>query len=264
MMAGFIIYKKIRTFVKNKKAMKNKAKTILIIFISLSLIFSSCTKDDTKVTPSGKITKQEFSFSDYNIIDVENALEVNLTFSENEEKIEIEANENLHQYINVGKNSNTLFISFQENVEIEGNATIIANITTKEVTEFYGTGAVAIILQNKLITDDVIIELSGACYFGGEMDVNNINAILSGATKTEITGSANSFYAIATGVSNISDYDFIIKYLNLNISGASLTYLTVTDEMDVIASGASMFYYKGDGVIKSQILSGVSQIIKVD
>ena len=252
-----------RIFVE-KSLMKNYKKTILLVLIGLSLIIISCEKDEKKITPSGNVTKQEFSFSDYSIIDVENALIVNLTFSEDEEKVEIQANENLHQYIIIGKNSNTLLIGIQDNVEIGGNPTLIANITTKEITEFYGTGAVVIILQNKLVTDDVIIELTGACYFEGEMEVNNINAILSGATKTEITGSANSFYAIATGVSNISDYDFIIKYLNLNISGASLTYLTVTDEMDVIASGASMFYYKGDGVIKSQILSGVSQIIKVD
>lgn len=244
--------------------MRNKTKTILLVLIGLSLIFNSCKKDEKKVTPSANVTKQEFSFSDYNILEVENAFEVNLTFSENEEKIEIQANENLHQYINVEKNSNTLFISIEDNVEIEGNATLIANITTKEVTEFYGTGAVAIILQNKLITDDVIIELSGACYFGGEMEINNINAILSGATKTEINGSANSFYVIATGASIISDYDFIIKYLNLNLSGASFTYLTITDEMDIIASGASILYYKGDAIIKSQILTGASQIIKVN
>jgi hypothetical protein len=244
--------------------MKNKTKTILIVLISLSLIFSFCTKDDTKVTPSDKITKQEFSFSDYNIIDVENAFELNVTFSENEEKIEIQANENLHQYINVGKSVNTLVISFQDNVEIEGNATLIANITTKEVTEFYATGAVAIILQNKLITDEVIIELTGASYFEGEMEVDNINALLIGATELDISGSANSFYVIAEGASSIENYDFITKYLNLNLTGASYTYLTITEEMDIIASGASILYYKGDGIINSQILTGASQIIHVD
>jgi len=71
------------------------------------------------------------------------------------------------------KNSNTLLIGIQNNVEIGGNPTLIANITTKEVTEFYGTGAVAIILQNKLIADDVIIELTGASYFEGDGIINS-------------------------------------------------------------------------------------------
>ncbi|MBI9038120.1 MAG: DUF2807 domain-containing protein [Bacteroidales bacterium] len=244
--------------------MKTKATTILLFLFSLSLIFNSCKKDEKKISPSGNITKQEFSFTDYNIIDIENAFEVNLTFSENEEKIEIRANENLHQYINVGKNSNTLLISFQDNVEIDGNATLIANITTKEVSEYYATGAVSIILQNKLIADDVRIELIGACYFGGKMEVNQVDALLIGATEIEISGSTNSFYVIAEGASSIKNYDFIVKYLNLNLSGASNTYLTITEEMDIIASGASILYYKGDGVIKSQILTGASQIIKMD
>ena len=58
--------------------------------------------------------------------------------------------------------------------------------------------------------------------------------------------------------------DFITKYLNLNLTGASYTYLTITEEMDIIASGASILYYKGDGIINSQILTGASQIIHVD
>jgi len=244
--------------------MRNKTKTILLLLIGLSLIFNSCKKDEDKVTPSANVTKQEFSFSDYNILDVENAFEVNLTFSDSEEKIEIEANENLHQYINVGENSNTLFISFQDNVEIEGNATLIANITTKEVFGYYATGAVSIALQNKLIADEVKIELIGACYFAGEIEVNRIEALLIGATELDISGNANSFYVVAEGASSIKNYAFIVKYLNLNLSGASYTYLTITEEMDIIASGASILYYKGDGVIKSQILTGASQIIHVD
>ncbi len=244
--------------------MKNKTKTILLVLIGLTFMFNSCKKDEDKVTPSAKVTKQEFSFSDYNILEVENAFEVNVTFSENEEKIEIQANENLHQYIDVGKNSNTLLISFQDNVEIEGNATLIANITTKEITGFYGTGAVTIILQNKLIADEVIVELIGACYFEGEMEVDKIDALLIGATELDIRGSTNSFYVIAEGASTIKNYDFVVKYLNLNLSGASYTYLTITEEMDIIASGASILYYKGDGIIKSQILTGASQIIHVE
>jgi len=243
--------------------MKTKATTILLFLFSLSLIFNSCTKDEKKIKPSGNITKQEFSFSNYNILDVKNAFEVNLTFSDNEEKIEIEANENLYQYINVEENSNTLFISFQDYVEVEGSATLIANITTKEVSGYFARGAVSIALQNKLIADEVKIELIGACYFTGEMEVNKIEALLIGATKLDISGNANSFYVVAEGASSIKNYDFIVKYLNLNLSGASNTNLTITEEMDIIASGASILYYKGDGVIKSQILTGASQIIHV-
>jgi hypothetical protein len=50
----------------------------------------------------------------------------------------------------------------------------------------------------------------------------------------------------------------------VNLSGASNVSLTVTDEMDVSASGSSIVRYKGDAVINSQNLTGGSQIIHMN
>jgi hypothetical protein len=79
-----------------------------------------------------------------------------------------------------------------------------------------------------------------------------------------LTGETLSFEVTASGASDIGSFDFSTEYLNVNLSGASNVSLTVTDEMDVSASGSSIVRYKGDAVINSQNLTGGSQIIHMN
>jgi len=52
--------------------------------------------------------------------------------------------------------------------------------------------------------------------------------------------------------------------LMAELSGGSSIILSVQDELDVTASGASTVFYKGNGVIVNQELSGGSEIVKTD
>ena len=54
------------------------------------------------------------------------------------------------------------------------------------------------------------------------------------------------------------------KELFIDLSGASDAYLTVTELIDIKASGASSLKYKGDALIDHKDLSGASEIIKKD
>jgi hypothetical protein len=51
---------------------------------------------------------------------------------------------------------------------------------------------------------------------------------------------------------------------NLQLSGASNASLTVNGTINLSASGASIFTYKGTAVVNQLDLSGASQIVKAD
>ena len=72
----------------------------------------------TGVRPSDQITTQQHYFTDYDQIETESAFSVYVTFSDTEEKIEIEANDNLHQYIEVKEEGGSLKIGFRNNTSI--------------------------------------------------------------------------------------------------------------------------------------------------
>ena len=238
-----------------------KTKILFMLVAGLGLVMSSC-EIPNRIIPSGNTTTQEEHFSGYDAIDVSSAFTVYVNFSDTEESIEIVADDNLQPYIEVKKTGSTLYIGLRNNINIRGNATMKAYITTRKVTDYTASGASNFLIEDLLTANTVSVHLSGASYFSGDLEVNHVSASLSGASNVEITGSADSFDVSASGASNINDYDFITDDLDVDLSGASNVWLTVNHELSVRASGASNVYYRGTGVVVSQNLSGASHIVK--
>ncbi len=236
---------------------------ITIATLLLSVFILSCDGFNS-VIPVEEVSIQQKDFSDYQRIEVESAFTVYVNFSDTEEKIEIEANDNLHQYIEVDKVGGTLKIGFRNNTNVNGSATLNAYLTTKNVTGYSASGASRIILNDVLTAENADIFLSGASSFTGELEVINLSASMSGASTLNLTGSCESFDVEASGASNIFDFDFYCDYLNISLSGASNASLTINQRIDVDASGASIVRYKGQGKINSQKLTGNSKIMKID
>jgi hypothetical protein len=239
--------------------MKTRIITATIFFAGIILNACDSVID---VVPSNNVVTQEYTFSGYENIETESAFTVYVEFSDTEESIVVEANENLFEYIEVNKTSDNLKIGFRENISIKGSATLKAYVTTKDVSGYLATGASKFIVEDEILTEDAIVFLSGASQFIGEMYVENLYAEMSGASSMKLIGESASTDVTASGASSIGDFEFSTEYLRVIFSGASLASLTVTDKMDVSASGASIIRYKGDAVINSQNLSGGSQIIK--
>ena len=71
--------------------------------------------NDDYVTPSGEITTVNHSVGGFSELDISDAFNVYVTFSENEESVQVEANANLHPYIEVSKNGDRLIVKLNDN-----------------------------------------------------------------------------------------------------------------------------------------------------
>lgn len=242
----------------------NTLKSILLSLLITASI-TSCF-NNTTVHPSNNITILNKEISDYEGIDVSSAFVVDVEYSSTDESIEIEANDNLHQYIEVEKVNNLLRIKIQNGVSIRGNATLKVHIVTNDVLNYFAaSGASTISLTDDISSDDVTISLSGASKFNGTINSNTLDIDLSGASNADLQGSTESLSLDATGASTLSDFDMVVQdKANIRLSGASNANLTINGTIDVSASGASNLRYKGTGSITDIDLSGASQVIKVD
>jgi hypothetical protein len=238
-----------------------KTRLTYAMLIVLSTVLSSCEKE---VIPSGEITKEQKSFTGYNTIDVSDGFTVYVNFSETEEKIEIETNENLHKYIIVENVSNRLVIKLQDHIDIEGDAILNVYVTAKGVTGFSASDASRIILPDSLTANDINVNLSDASIFTGTLKTRNLKATLSDASRINLTGHADSCIFSASDASVIKDFVFETGYLNIKLSDASNACLSVINEMDIEVSDASSFYYKGTGLINRLKVSDASVIKKMD
>jgi hypothetical protein len=191
---------------------------------------------------------------------VEDAFEVFITFSNSTESIEVEANDNLHDYIEIENFNGRLEIGLQRGVNIRGNAHLRVNITTKNVHTYDISGASFVKLESPWSGSNLDVFVSGASSFDGKIDAGKASINLSGASSTDLGGTVRNLHSTLSGASRLDDYDLVIQNLEMDLSGASSARLTVQESIMLEASGASTLHYKGDAVIEKIELSGASNI----
>ena len=229
--------------------------------LSLAILAAGSTSCN-KIKGSDTITTEVRTASNFTQLDVENAFEVDVTYSATQELITVEAPENLHEFIEVNVVSGKLKVHFKHNKNISCNTAIKIHITTAELDGFDISGASKVVLNNPLNSTEFDLEASGASEFEGEVNVTNGDIKLSGASKVEINGTALDAFIELSGASVIRKYEFEIETLDIKLSGASNAYLTILNSMSVELSGASTLNYKGDPVISQINTSGASNINK--
>nr|WP_299346352.1 head GIN domain-containing protein [Allomuricauda sp.] len=237
-----------------------KSRLIYGLIMATALIMSSC--DSESIRASNEISTVEYSFSGYSGLQVSSNFEAFVRFSNSEESIEIEANENLQDKIIVSKDGNTLRIRLKDNVGIRGNATLKAYITTTEISNFQTSGNSLIELENLLVTDNLNLLASGNSRFLGNVDVERLTADATGNSVLNVYGLAANINARLEGNSLMKDYDLFTENLTLSMSGGSEVFLSVSNTIDVDASGNSELNYKGNAEIVRERLSGNSKVRK--
>ncbi|WP_163321992.1 head GIN domain-containing protein [Draconibacterium mangrovi] len=241
-----------------------KTKVFLSTILAIGVLFTSCEKDHLEVVPSSNVTTIDFSSSGVNQLAVSDVFHVYVSFSETEESVRIEANENLHSVIETDQTGDLLSVGLEKNTNIRGVPVLNVYITTSSLSKVMAEGATTVEFNDVLQNDQFEIELIGASQFKGSIETGTVSAYLEGASTMEIDGACTNFHIDATGASEMTSFDFVSDYLNANLDGGSEISLSVQQKLDVTAKGASKVYYKGSGVIEEQDLKDASEIIKVN
>lgn len=231
--------------------------TVLLFLFSLSAIGQKVVK------PSGNLVTKEFDFSGITSIEISNDFKAFVRFSENE-KVSIETDDNLKDYVYVDKNGNTLKIGLKDNLNIRGKETLVAYISAKMINKFKATDDAIIVLEDDLKGDELSVKLAGDSKFGGTIDVIDLEVNLKSDSEMKVNGKAYNVNANLKGDSILESYDFVISKLKIELFGDSEAYLSVTKALNVKAFGDSVLYYKGDEVVERKILLGDSELVKMD
>lgn len=239
-----------------------KTKAIVFVFLLTLGLLTSCDHDTIRA--SDEVSSLDYSIPDYSTLKVSNAFNIHVTFSDTEESIRIEANENLHDRIIVKREGSSLVIKLKKFTNVRGNATLNAYIVTKDISNFDISGATKLTLENLWNRADGRIELSGASNFTGEVVVDHLKLDMGGASSLDLFGTVSALDAELSGSSDIRDFDLSVKDLKIKISGASEASLSISESIDIRASGASSLKFKGDAKITYKRLSGASEIVKID
>jgi len=235
-------------------------KTILLTGLFFLIILTSCEKETVNV--SGEVTRVQVNLKGFTGLKVASAFNIFVTFSDTEEEIIVEANEDIQNLVIVEMIDNNLEIKLKKQTNIRGNATMNVYITTKNINYYLATGASKITLESELIAELAKIDLSGASIFTGQLNTDILELEAEGASKIDIFGQTGEFKAELSGGSGLLNYDFLVKNITIALSGASNAQLTVSESIKIDASGASSLTYMGDALVTQKHLTGASELIK--
>jgi len=228
--------------------------TALVGIVALS----SCTRERV-IVPSKKVITDKIFVEDFDELRIGSAFTCYVDF-ENHEDLILEVNENLMEYVDVRIVDGELRIDLEDRVNVRKGAELTAYVGAKYLKGLSASGASRIYLRDKMSASDIRLDVSGASRIKGDVDADYAIARISGASDLDLEGYVKDMELDGSGASNITGYSLETEYLDLELSGASRAELSNDGEMDLRLSGASVFRYRGNGVITSIETSGASKV----
>lgn len=276
--------------------MKSIKKTVFIWVTCLAM--TSCTKETIRV--SSEVSTREYDLGTITALDVATDFKAYITFSETDEGVSVQANDNLFERINLYKDGEKLTVKLDNNLNIRGKETLNLFITTRYIDNFKASSDASIVLESTLDAQDVYINLSSDAYFEGDVTADNFelrassDAVanlyveatgayldlssgaklrgeahfnetvmdLSSDAEIDVIGSIGNLDAKLSSDSTLKDYGLEVENLKIALSSDSNAYLSVSNTIDVEVSSDARLYYQGNAEIVRQFVSSDGRVIK--
>jgi hypothetical protein len=228
----------------------------LLAVIFAIVIITSCTEleDPGSLQPAEK----DYAIFDFDRLEMGSAFHIQVeqssTFS-----IHVEGDRRNIDDLRVRKSGSTLIIKYDEDDSRKHNTYITIRMPVLNGAHF--SGATISTIKGFESDGELDLYLSGASV--GQLDAGykQVNLVLSGASSLRMYGLGDGIDAELSGASVLSAFDYPVRIISLSASGASTGKVTVTDELDAVANGASEIRYRGNPAVSVDV-SGGSTITK--
>jgi D-alanyl-D-alanine carboxypeptidase len=212
------------------------------------------------IVGSGNLTTKNFNLSDFTEVAAQSGFQLELvqssTFS-----VEVTADDNVMDYINVNKSGNTLKIRPQWNRSFR-SATLIAKITMPDLYEIKLSGGSGASISGFSSLHDLSVGLSGGSSVTGDITAGDAYFNLSGGSQVNLQGTADDLDVNGSGGSQLELEAFAVNNADVNLSGGGRATVNVNGTLDVNLSGGSHVIYVGEPTSIDSNLSGDSTIGK--
>jgi hypothetical protein len=207
---------------------------------------------------SGNLETKEYSFADFTAIEISSAFQFEVEQS-GSFSINITADDNAMDYVQVAKNGQTLTIGFR-NAPGFRRVTLKASIAMPQLRGLTVSGASRGTISGFSSGEDLDVTVSGASRVTGDITAGNAEFGISGASTIQLEGTADDMVAEVSGASRFNLDDFTVDNAEVNISGASTGTINLTGRLDADVSGASTLLYIGEPTMGDISVTGASTL----
>lgn len=237
-----------------------------LVFLVSSLMASECYFDSEQIRGSGNVIREERDVSGFTGVKVSNQGDLKIEIGDRE-KLVIEAEDNLIEYIETYVENGILKIDTESNINLRNKKPIRYFLTAKKL-DYLATSSSGDIEAPVLKADDFTVKISSS----GDIEIEELEAedvsvgiSSSGDLKIDTLDSGNLSVKISSsgdfkiGRGNVKTQDINISSsgnydgrsveslrTEVRISSSGDARVWVTEYLDVHLSSSGDLYYKGD------------------
>lgn len=236
--------------------MKTNSKLLLISLIAFNF-FTFQFLQAQFIKGDGNVTKEERNVSSFKSVEVEDGIDLYITQGD-KESLEIEADQNLHEYIQTEIEGDNLRIYLSKGVRKA--TTLKINLSVVDIKGLSASGGSDVYTRGILKLNDLSVICSGGSDIRLEIETGELKFKASGGSDGFIKGVAKVFKAKASGGSDIKASGLEAGTCEIELSGGSDAEIHATNELMVKASGGSDVSYKGKPAKIDSNMSGGSSL----
>lgn len=209
---------------------------ILIVFL-----FTQCTI----VSGNGKVVTKDVKTESYDIIEVDGSMDVELTEGE-EGNIQITAEENIIDLIEITVKDNTLYIDTKDGFGFSTNQGIKIKVPVQEISKVKLNGSGDITSSTKLSGQKIEAVLDGSGDITLELDTKTTIASLDGSGDIVLTGATTDLTCELDGSGDINTQNLKAANVIANLDGSGDIEVYAGESIKAEVDGSGDITYKGD------------------
>jgi len=230
---------------------------ILTVLMIMSLL--SCDVMGEKVTGNGNVNTKTHAVEPFSRLKIETVCKVEITQSDKEEVI-VEADENLHDYIEIQQNGDQLKVRTRENVSFRSFEKLIIRIHVKAINDLNIASVGNVICTNELVADDLNVRVSSVGNTELKLNVGSTECKFSTVGRLLIEGAADKAVVKNSSVGGVNMEEFQAKVLRINNSSVGGIKVYASEEIYVTHSGVGGLTYAGNPQVKEIKDSGIGKV----
>ncbi|MDP4204206.1 MAG: DUF2807 domain-containing protein [Bacteroidota bacterium] len=255
------------------------SKVTFSILILTGLVISSCTYINRQ-NGSGKVIRVEHPAKGFNKVEISLVFDA-VIIPGTDEKVVVETDDNLQQYVLVSNSDSTLNVRMKDNVNIGSHSAGTVYIYTKGITSINNSSVGKLTNDGTLTADTfdfsnssvgnndlkikakkIIINNSSVGKTNLFLDCNMLAFTNSAVGKTLLTGNCDDAHIDNSGVGSFDAQNFTTQVLHIVNSAVGSTDVNASKEIYIDNSGVGRLDVYGACVIKKLDDNGVSKTHK--
>lgn len=228
----------------------------IIVTSILSLSFLSCNLN-FGVKGNGKVISENRSINkSFNTVEVSRGLDVYLTQNDSE-KIIVEADENLHEFIITKVENNVLKIYTEKNIWNSSEKKVL--VSFKNISKISASSGSDVYVTNALTTEHLQLKTSSGADLKLDVKVNKLYCSASSGSDIRVTGISDTIVIKATSGSSIDAAKLITLSAQATTTSGADIIVNVSNELIANTSSGGDITYVGNPkkVSKTGDVSGI-------